>query len=277
MNEAIKNKYEVEMVRINRIIRESPGLKTYVLDRQMDFKPGQFLLVSVLGIGESAISFSSYPDVQISVDEVGNVTRALSRLKEGDLVGIRGPYGNSYPINYLRGRNVYMISGGCGLAPMRSLIRYYENNLDELRSLTLFFGDRTPKDMPFKRDLARWKRMFEVNLTVDKADSSWKGKNCSVGFVTKLLEKHEFPPNSVAVFCGPPVMFRFTAEILEKKGFSDDNLIVSLERRMECGIGKCLHCNIGGKLVCEDGPVFRWSDVKKETLAESHGEVKGLE
>jgi NAD(P)H-flavin reductase len=259
MNDKTKNQYAVEMVEIKKKIKESPGLTTYVLDKDMNFRPGEFILVSVLGIGESALSFSSFPDVQITVDEVGNVTRALSKLKPGDKVGIRGPYGNSYPIEHLKGKNVYLISGGCGLAPMRSLIKYYEENLAELRSLSLFFGDRNPQAIPFKKDITRWKKKFNVYLSVDKGGPGWKG---NVGFVTELIEKHEFQKGSIAVFCGPPVMFKHTAEILNKKGFSDDDLIVSLERRMECGIGKCLHCSIGGKLVCEEGPVFRWSEVK---------------
>jgi len=262
MNNETKNKYEVEMVRINRITNEAPGLRTYELEKDMSFEPGQFMLVSVLGIGESAISFSSYPDLRITVDEVGNVTKALSRLGVGAKIGIRGPYGNSYPTNDLKGRNVFLISGGCGLAPMRSLIKYYESHLDEVKSLSLFFGARSPQLIPFKKDITQWKKMFDVNLTVDKPDAKWKRRKGSVGFVTKLLEKREFPLRSVAVFCGPPIMFKFTAEILNKKGFSDDDMIVSLERNMECGVGKCLHCNVGGKLVCEDGPVFRWSEIK---------------
>jgi len=264
MNQKIKNQYKVEMVEIKAIVKEGPGLITYRLDKKMKFRPGEFMLVSVLGIGESAISFSSYPDVQITVDKVGNVTKALSSLSVGDIIGIRGPYGNPYPMEYLKGRDVYLISGGCGLAPMRSLIKYYENkkNLKDIKSLSLFFGARTPEAIPFKHDIARWKRLFNVHLTVDKADAGWKKQKGNVGFVTKLLEKHDFPKGSVAVFCGPPIMFKFTAEILKRKGFSDDDMIVSLERNMDCGVGKCLHCNVGGKLVCEDGPVFRWSEVK---------------
>ena len=131
MDTEMKNKYEIEMVKIRKIIQETPGMRTYVLSKRMDFRPGQFLLASVLGIGESAISFSSYPDVRITVDEVGNVTRAMGKLKPGDSIGVRGPYGNSYPVDELRGRDVYIISGGCGLAPMRSLIKYYEQNQNQ--------------------------------------------------------------------------------------------------------------------------------------------------
>jgi len=262
MKDKIKNQYEIEMVRIRCKTRETQGLTTYVLEKSMDFMPGQFMLVSVLGIGESAISFSSYPDVRITVDEVGNVTRALSRLEAGDSVGIRGPYGNQYPLEQLRGRDVCLISGGCGLAPMRSLIKYYEKKPGDVKSLSIFFGARTPQAIPFKSDIRRWKNMFSVCLSVDKPDARWKRAGGNVGFVTKLLEKHEFPKGSVAVFCGPPVMFEHTVGILRNKGFSDDDMIVSLERNMDCGVGKCLHCSIGGKLVCEDGPVFRWSEIK---------------
>jgi len=258
MDANIKNKYAVEMVKIRRITEEAPGIKTYALGRKMGFMPGQFVLVSVIGTGECPISFSSYPDAEITVDEVGNVTRAMDRLKPGQRIGIRGPYGNSYPVEQMKGRDVYLISGGCGLAPMRSLIRYYESHSDEIKSLNIFFGARSPEMIPFKKDIREWERKFNVSVSVDKPDGKWKGHT---GFVTKLLEEQDFPGNAVAVFCGPPIMFRFTAKILHDKGFSDQDMIVSMERNMQCGVGECLHCNIGGKLVCRDGPVFRWGDI----------------
>jgi NAD(P)H-flavin reductase len=146
---------------------------------------------------------------------------------------------------------------------MRSLIRYYETHIDEIKSLNIFFGARAPDMIPFKRDIAAWKRKFNVQISVDKPDSKWKGPT---GFVTKLLEKHEFHYKPIAVFCGPPVMFKFTAKILKEKGVNERDMIVSLERNMHCGVGECLHCNIGGKLVCKDGPVFRWSEIKDAEL-----------
>ncbi|RLI97265.1 MAG: oxidoreductase, partial [Candidatus Aenigmatarchaeota archaeon] len=237
MNNRIRNQYRVEMVRVKKVIRETPSLRTYVLDKGMSFQPGQFLLVSVFGFGESAISFSSYPAVKITVDNVGNVTGALARLEKGDKIGIRGPYGNGYPVKELKGKDVFLISGGCGLAPMRSLIRYYERHTKEIKSLTLFFGARSPEMIPFRENIDKWKGKFDVQLSVDRASDGWKGH---VGFVTDLIERYEFPEGSAAVFCGPPVMFKHTAEILKRKGFSDDDMIVSLERNMKCGIGKCL-------------------------------------
>ena len=142
---------------------------------------------------------------------------------------------------------------------MRSLLNYYEKKKKEAKSVTLFFGAQSPELMPFKKDLKRWKKQFDIKLSVDRKSKGWKG---NVGFVTELIKKHEFPKDSVAVFCGPPIMFHVTAKILAEKGFSDDDMIVSLERNMRCGVGECLHCNIGDKLVCKDGPVFRWSEVK---------------
>ena len=263
MDSQTRNKYRIEMVRIRNVIRETPEIKTYVLDEHARFRPGQFALVSLLGIGECPISYSSWPDTEMTVDEVGGVTRAMDKLKPGQKVGIRGPYGNGYPTDYLKGRDVYLISGGCGLAPMRSLIRYYETHMDEVKSLNIFFGARTPEMIPFKHDISSWKRRFNVFISVDKPDRKWKGHT---GFVTDLLASQEFPMKPVAVFCGPPVMFRYTARILKDKGFNEQDMIVSLERNMQCGVGECLHCNIGGKLVCRDGPVFRWSEIKNSEM-----------
>lgn len=253
------NPYEFERVKIKVVIEEAPGLKTFILGEEMDFKPGQFVMASVLGFGESAISLSSYPDAQITVNEVGNVTKAISRLKAGDNIGIRGPYGNSYPLDYMKGKNLLLISGGCGLAPIRSLIKYYEKNRNEVKSMHLFFGARSPEMIPFKEEINGWMKELPVHITVDKAGKGWKG---NVGLVTEMLKAFNFPKDSVAVFCGPPVMFKFTAEILKSKGIKEDDMMVSLERNMRCGIGKCLHCNVGPKLVCKDGPVFRWSEIK---------------
>jgi len=253
------NPYEPEMVSIKNVILESKETKTFILNKQMQFLPGQFIQVSLPGFGEAPISISSYPDLEISIRAVGAVTDALHRLKPGQKVGIRGPYGNPYPLDYLKEKDILIVSGGCGLAPMRSFIEYYLLNRNKFSSLALFYGARDPGLILYKNELKEWGNIFSVKLTVDEPDGNWKG---SVGVVTKLLENFEIPKNPVAMLCGPPVMFKFVTQLLNNKGISDDKIIVSLERNMHCGLGKCFHCNVGSKLVCKDGPSFRWSEVK---------------
>lgn len=255
----MKNIYEPEMARITRVISENNETKTFALNKKMTFLPGQFLQVSLPGFGEAPISISSYPRLELSIRPVGSVTDALYKMKKGDLVGIRGPYGNSFPLDYLSGKDVILVSGGCGLAPIRSLIMYYIMNRDFFSSMALFYGARNPDLLLYKYDINLWKRIFPIHLTVDAADRKWKG---NVGVVTKLIDSFKMPKNPVAVVCGPPLMFRFVSQMLNKKGVSDDKIIVSLERNMHCGVGKCFHCNVGSKLVCKDGPIFRWSEVK---------------
>ena len=253
------NIYEPEAVKIKEVINESKEIKTLILDSQLKFLPGQFVQVSLPGFGEAPISISSFPDLEISFRAVGSVTDALFRLKPGQKIGIRGPYGNSYPLDYLRDKDMILVSGGCGLAPMRSFIKYYLMNKKRFSSLVLFYGARNPDLMIYKNELREWENIFPVNLTVDEAGNNWKG---SVGVVTKLIESFQTPKNPVAMICGPPIMFKFVSQHLGSKGITDDKIIVSLERTMHCGLGKCFHCNIGSKLVCKDGPNFKWSEIK---------------
>ena len=254
-----QNSYEPEMVKIKRVINENSEIKTFVLNKKISFLPGQFLQISMPGFGEAPISISSYPGLELSIRPVGSVTDALYNLKKGDLVGIRGPYGNPFPLDYLSGKDLILVSGGCGLAPIRSLIMYYILHRDQFSSMVLFYGARNPELLLYKYDINLWKSVFPVHLTVDAAGRNWKG---NIGVVTKLIDSFKMPKNPVAIVCGPPLMFKFVSQMLNNKGVSDDKIIVSLERNMHCGMGKCFHCNIGGKLVCKDGPVFKWNDVR---------------
>jgi sulfite reductase subunit B len=258
----MNNPYAVDIVRIKNVVDEALDLKTFVLETDMDFLPGQFVMVSELGIGEAAISISSYPDAQITFRRVGNVTNALFRKNAGDKIAIRGPFGKPYPIEEIKGKNIILVSGGCGLAPIRSFIRYYHSNRKEFGSLGLFFGARNPSMVIYKDEIDKWKEFIDLHLTVDQADSSWNG---STGIVTNLLTDYSLPQNAVALFCGPPVMIKSVAEALSKKGLADNNMIVSLERNMKCGVGKCGHCTIAEKYVCLDGPTFKWSEIKWST------------
>jgi len=253
------NPYEPEMAKIKKVVDENPEIKTFVLDKKMHFLPGQFVQVSLPGFGEAPISISSYPDLELTFRPVGSVTDDLYKMRPRNKIGIRGPYGNPYPFDYLKGKDILLISGGCGLAPIRSFIDYYLLNKKHFSSLVLFYGARNPKSIIYKNELEKWKKHFSVHVTVDEADKNWKG---NIGVVTKLLGNFKLPKNPVAMICGPPIMFKFVSHMLNAKGVSDDKIIVSFERNMRCGIGKCFHCNIGSKLVCKDGPNFRWSEVK---------------
>jgi len=230
--------------------------------------PGQFLHLTVFGYGEAPISITSSPTqkdcFQLCVRDVGNVTKALHKLEIGDKVGVRGPWGNGFPIEGLKGKNAVFIAGGLGLAPLRSLINYIVDNRRDYGKVWVLSGARTPKDHLFKWEWDRWSKMdrFEVLTTVDRGDDTWKG---NVGVVGSLLYKTDIQVENTMVFiCGPPIMFRFVTMDLAKLGFKDDMIVSTLERHMKCGVGKCGHCNIGSKYVCMDGPVFTYAEMKKQ-------------
>ena len=216
-------------------------------------------MVSVFGVGEAPFSISS-GNIEISVRKTGNVTNALFNLKEGDEVGIRGPYGEGYPVEEFEDKDIYLISGGCGLAPIRALIERINQNRKDFGKITLIYGAKTPSDILYKREISKWKKKFDVRLTVDKPTEKWK---YDVGVVTKILEKIKITKKSVFCICGPEIMMKFAVDTLLKKGVNEDYIFLSLERKMQCGVGICCHCNIGNLYVCRDGPVFRYSDIKE--------------
>lgn len=254
--------YKPELFKITKKIRQTEGEDLIRVYYKKEHQPGQFVQVSVLGIGECPISICSYSNeyIELSVRAVGNVTRAIYNLKEGDLIGIRGPYGRGYAMQLFKGNNVIIIGGGCGVAPLRGIIEYIEKNRNDFRDVYLFFGFRNPGEILFKGDNEKWAKKFNFKITVDKADKKWKG---NVGFVTSSLEKTEMDNRNKIVFvCGPPTMIKFVIDILKKKGFNDDQIFISYERQMKCGTGICGHCMMHGKYTCKDGPVFRYDEVK---------------
>ncbi|OGM03289.1 hypothetical protein A3K72_03190 [Candidatus Woesearchaeota archaeon RBG_13_36_6] len=237
---------------------------TYLLRVKVSipYEPGQFFQVSVLNIGEAPISVCSYQKdyIDLNVRDVGSVTHALCNLKIGDKVGIRGPYGHGYPMELMKGNNIIIIAGGTGFSPVRGVVEYIEQHSQDFKGMKMFFGFRTPDDILFRDEIENWSKKFEVNLTVDKGDDKWKGK---VGLVTKILEDSKMNnQNKVVVTCGPPIMIKFVILTLKKLGFNDDQIYVSLERMMSCGIQKCGNCLVGGKYVCKDGPVFNYKEAK---------------
>lgn len=236
--------------------------------RELGHGPGQFLEISLPGIGEAPISISSSPTqagiFQMVVRRVGNVTTALSKLEPGDKVGVRGPFGTKFPVDTaMKGQDILLVCGGIGLVPVRSAINYILDNRRDYGRLTILYGVKSPSDRLFGDELARWKALPGVTVleTVDHSDEHWDGH---VGLITTLLPKADVnPAQTVAVICGPPVMYRFVLQELEKIGFKDESIFVSLERRMKCGVGKCGHCQMNDIYVCQKGPVFNYSDIKE--------------
>lgn len=258
-----------KIVEIASIKRQNDQEYLLRIEEPMKHDPGQFLEVSVLGIGEAPISICSYnPEyVELSVRNVGNVTNALCSMKKGDRIGIRGPYGKGYPMSYFHGDNVMLIGGGCGVAPLRGIMEYIEANRDDFHDVHLFYGFGSPKEILFHDDIKRYVKNFNFKMTLDKGPKS-AVKICSVdvGLVTAALEKSGISTHNCIVFvCGPSIMMKFTVFTLQKMGFHDDQIYLSFERHMKCGVQKCGHCMINGIYVCKDGPVFRFDQVKDLT------------
>ncbi len=235
--------------------------------KELGHIPGQLVQVSVLGIGEAPISISSSPTrgdtFQLAVRQVGNVTNALHRLNVGDTVGIRGPYGNGFPVEELAGRDILFVAGGIGLFPLRSLIQYVLDNRGDYGRVIVMFGARTPDEQIFLDELAEWKGRSDVEYheTVDVGDENWKG---NVGVITTLFPGISVDPSRTkAVVVGPPIMYRFVIADLLKKNIAEEDIILSLERKMKCGLGQCGHCQMGGYYTCTDGPVFTYGQLKK--------------
>jgi len=230
-------------------------------------KPGQFMQVSLLGIGEAPISVSSSPTrgdyLDMGVRNAGTLTNAMHELKPGDTVGFRGPFGTFFDTEGMKGRDLLLISGGCGLAPMRAMIQYVEDCRGDFADVTILYGARSPDDVLYKDEVAQWQSSdkFDCRLTVDEVPGGacW---DTNVGVITKLIPPLELvPEKTTAVIVGPPVMYRFVIIELHKKGIADQNIVVSLERYMKCGVGKCGHCTIEHLYCCIDGPVFTLDQV----------------
>jgi len=267
------NVYLPHIAVIEKIIDETPAVRTFhfsfkdeKLREEFTFESGQFGEYSILGIGEAPFCISSSPTrrshLEFTAQQVGHLTNALHRLSVGAEIGFRGPYGNSFPLDFLQGKNLVFIGGGIGLAPLRSLIWNVIDNRDKYKNIDIIYGARSPADLCFKYDLDAWDKDKTVSIatTVDKGDESWTGRE---GFVPQVLEQvAPSPDNAVAIVCGPPIMIRFTFPVLEKLGFTPEQMITTLEKRMKCGIGKCGRCNIGNLYVCRDGPVFTYAQIK---------------
>jgi NAD(P)H-flavin reductase len=234
--------------------------------RPLSFLPGQFNMLYVFGVGEVPISICGDPakpeTLVHTTRAVGTVTKAMWKLRRGDLIGVRGPFGTSWPVEEAKGHDVVIVTGGIGLPPLRPSVYYLLSKKQEYGKLFLLYGARTPEDIVYGREIEQWRKRPElsVDVTVDRATGQWRG---NVGVVTTLIPKADFDPaNTIAMIVGPEIMMRFTIAELQRRGVRDENIYISMERNMKCGFGFCGHCQLGPFFVCKDGPVFRFDRIK---------------
>jgi NAD(P)H-flavin reductase len=270
------NIYKPYLMRIQKIIDEAPGVKTFRLvfnnedeGNRFSFKAGQFGEYSVFNEGECTFCIASSPTrkgyIECTFREAGRVTGALANLEQGQVIGFRSPYGNIFPIEEWKGKNLLFIAGGIALPPMRCLICNCLDFRDWFHDVTIVYGSRTVADLVYKYELDEWSKRSDVKLvtTVDPGGETpeWKGE---IGFVPTVLERlAPRSENTIAIVCGPPIMIKFTFPVLTNLGFAPGDVFTTLENRMKCGIGKCGRCNVGKYFVCKDGPVFTFSQLKE--------------
>jgi len=256
---------------VKRIQQETYDTFTLELKPKSDiqiksFAPGQFNMLYAFGVGEVPISISGDPakrEVLIHTTRaVGAVTNAMWKLRRGDMIGVRGPFGTSWPMEEAKGCDVVIVAGGIGMAPLRPPLYQLLSERREYGKAFLLYGARTPADLLYQREMEQWQARsdLQVDITVDRALRWWRG---NVGVVTTLIPKADFDPTStIAMVVGPEIMMRFTVAELEKRGLADDKIYISMERNMKCGFGFCGHCQLGPFFVCKDGPVFRYDRIK---------------
>ncbi len=264
------NIYQPTHGEIVEIIEESPTIKSFVIQPETEFRfdTGQFVELTLPGEGEAPFTPSSSPAVtekmEITIMKAGRVTGLLHECRQGQPVGIRGPYGKGYPVDEFAGKDIYIVGGGVGLAPIRSLFLTLVDRIKDFHAVVCRFGARTPEDFIYKKTLfGQWQKLegVEIKLTVDKANGDWGGH---VGVVTTILDRKDVDTdNAVAVVCGPPIMMKFVTVNLLGYGFDPKAIYLSMEKNMSCGFGKCGHCMLGRYYVCKDGPVFTYEQISK--------------
>lgn len=264
-----ENPYAYIDAEILDIVYETSNIKTFTLKPKVDigFKAGQFMDLTVLGIGEAPFTPSSNHNISNKIDftimSAGRVTRLLHQAKPGDILGLRGPYGSGYPLKDFKTKEIFIVGGGVGLAPLRALLYALFNEVSDYKKIILKYGARRPKDIVYKDEIESWRgkaKHVNVEITTDTGDETWKGK---VGLVTTILKKDGLDiDNAVAIVCGPPIMMKFVTFKLLDMGFEDRQIYLSMEKDMSCGIGKCGHCRLGPYYVCKDGPVFTYDKLK---------------
>lgn len=271
---APNNPFVPHLATIKDTIDLTPDIKLYNLElvdpavrESFDYHPGQFAFLSAFGIGEAPFGISSVAyrksGVEFAVRRIGTVTNALHELEVGAEVGVRGPFGNYFPLEDYRGKNIIIIGGGIGMAPLRPVITTLLDHRQDYGDVLIVNGARSPQDLVFAAEFDKWAQSprTKVELTVDRGDDSWHGRVALVPAVIKELQPS--PDNSVAITCGPPIMIRFVLQGLKELGFADKQIVTTLESKMKCGLGKCARCNVGDKYVCRDGPVFTFEQISQ--------------
>ena len=272
------NPYVPYPVRIKKtqVETEDKMLKSFLLEflkpedaKAFDYHPGQFAELSVSGYGEIPIGIASSPtegdDLLFTVNKVGVVTSKLHNMKEGDIMGVRGPMGNWYPLDKMEGKDITIVAGGFAVTTLRSTVNYmlHPDNRDRFGKITFIYGARTPGMLLYEEEWTAWQKRDDIDahITVDREAPGWDGL---VGFGVQIVEKVQpSPENAIALICGPPIMIKFTWPVFEKLGWTTDQVVLSLENRMKCGIGICGRCNVGPEYVCKDGPVFTKAQLDK--------------
>lgn len=259
----MNNPYLAKPYQILSIKKETEIDVTYRLAYSGSLIGGQFMEVSIPGVGEAPISISDFDQesMDMTIRKVGKLTDQIFELQVGDVLYMRGPYGNGFDLESLKGRDLVVIAGGTGLAPVKNVIRYFTSHTDEIKQLEVLLGFKTPKDILFTNQIEEWSKRCKLILTVDNADESWSGRT---GLITTHVESLDLSDvkNKLAIVVGPPIMMKFMTMELMKRGFKEENIIVSFERKMSCGIGKCGHCKINETYVCLEGPVFDYGKAK---------------
>lgn len=259
-----------QIVNVVDIFDETSDVKTFCVTTEngipFKVKPGQLCMVSMLPVGEAmfSVAWQAEDHLQFAIRRVGLVTNALHNIEVGQQLGVRGPFGNGFPVEDCKGKDMLFIAGGIGLAPVRSFIKYCFKHREEYGNIQIIYGARSYDDLCFKKELfEEWpkERDTEVYVTIDKPEEGWNGH---VGFVPAYLEEINPAPNDkVAIICGPPIMIKIVLKSLEALGYADEQIITTLEMRMKCGIGKCGRCNLGSEYICLDGPVFNLAQLKQ--------------
>ncbi len=263
-----KNPYRLIKAEVSAVIPETPTIKTirFKPEEPLAFATGQFVEITLPGVGEAPFTPSSPPAekeiMEVTVMKVGKVTDKIHELKKGDVIGVRGPLGQGYPVDAFKGREILVVGGGCGFAPLRSLMYELFSRSSEFKKLFFRGGCKTPQELVYHSEIDSWQKRsdLDLKLTVDNGDSGWKG---NVGVVTTILDGIEMEwGKAVAIVCGPPIMMKFATKKLLEMGFKEVNIYLSMEKNMSCGIGKCGHCRIGTYYACKDGPVFTYDKIK---------------
>ncbi|MFH1360614.1 MAG: FAD/NAD(P)-binding protein [Candidatus Omnitrophota bacterium] len=266
-----KNPYRPIKTEVLNVITETPTIKTLRLKpaEPISFRTGQFIELTVPGAGEGPFTPSSRPavkdELEVTIMRVGKVTEKIHQLKKGDTVGVRGPFGAGYPLDEFKGKEILVVGGGCGFAPLRSLMYSLFDMSGEFKQLFFRGGCKTSKEFLYREEIESWTKRKDLNmkLTVDRADDDKTWKH-NVGLVTTILDKLDMDcKKGLAIVCGPPIMMKFATFKLIDLGFQENNIFLSMEKNMSCGIGKCGHCRIGTYYACKDGPVFQYSKIKK--------------